>query len=245
MAGCDGRRQVLTQCISEVRRAIGDRDQRIIKTVPRRGYLIDVPIVRAESRRLEASQATTSDTETSSALPLPDKPSIAVLPFTNMSGDPEQEYFADGIVEDITTELSRFRDLFVIARNSSFQYKAKAIDVRQVGRELGVRYVLEGSVRRGGDSIRIAAQLIDARQAATFGPRRYDYDYAGIFAVQDRITESVVAAIEPEILVGEGRRAARKSRTISVHSIAPCAACGIPISLDRKIIGTPRPGYAA
>ena len=201
----------LTQCISEVRRAINDTDQRIIKTIPRRGYLIDVPVVSGGATAAEVSRVTISNAERASALPLPDKPSIAVLPFTNMSGDPDQEYFADGIVEDITTELSRFSDLFVIARNSSFQYKAKAIDVRQVGRELGVRYVLEGSVRRGGDSIRIAAQLIDALTGGHLWAEKYDYDYAGIFAVQDRITESVVAAIEPEILVGEGRRAARKS----------------------------------
>jgi adenylate cyclase len=145
------------------------------------------------------------------ALKLPDKPSIAVLPFTNLSGDKEQEYFSDGITEDIITELSRFSELFVIARNSSFQYKGQATDVRQVGRELGVRYVLEGSVRWFGDRIRVAAQLIDAESGGHLWAEKYDHDYADIFALQDRITESVVAAIEPEILVGESRRAARKS----------------------------------
>ena len=141
---------------------------------------------------------------------LPDKPSIAVLPFSNMSGDPEQEYFADGMVEEIITALSRIRWLFVIARNSSFTYKGQAIDVKQVGRELGVRYVLEGSVRKAGGRVRITAQLIDAQSGAHLWAERYDRGLADIFAVQDEITERVVAKIEPELYAAEHIRSQRK-----------------------------------
>jgi len=142
---------------------------------------------------------------------LPRKPSIVILPFVNMSGDPEQEYFADGISEDIITALSKSRWLFVIARNTSFTYKHKAVKIRQVGHELGVRYVLEGSVRRSGNRVRITAQLIEAAVDAHLWSERYDRDVADIFAVQDEITESVVGAIEPELLQVERQRAARKS----------------------------------
>jgi TolB-like protein/tetratricopeptide (TPR) repeat protein len=145
------------------------------------------------------------------ALVLPDKPSIAVLPFTNMGSDPEQEYFADGISEDIVTALSKWRWLFVIARNTSFVYKGKAIDIKQVGRELGVRYVLEGSVRRAGARVRITAQLIEAATGTHLWGERYDHDLADVFAVQDEITERVVGAIEPELLEVERHRAAHKN----------------------------------
>jgi adenylate cyclase len=145
------------------------------------------------------------------ALILPDKPSIAVLPFVNMSGDLDQEYFSDGITEDIITALSRYRWFFVIARNSTFVYKGRAVDVKQVARDLGVRYVLEGSVRKLGDRVRVTGQLIEADSGVHLWAERYDRDYADIFAIQDEITESVVGAIEPEMLAGEGRRAARKS----------------------------------
>ena len=120
-------------------------------------------------------------------LPLPDKPSIAVLPFANMSGDPEQEYFADGIVEEIITALSRIRWLFVIARNSSFTYKGQAIDVKQIGRELGVRYVLEGSVRKGGNRVRITAQLIEATTGAHVWADRFDGSIEDVFELQDKV----------------------------------------------------------
>ena len=141
---------------------------------------------------------------------LPDKPSIAVLPFTNMSGDPEQEYFADGIAEDIITALSRFPSLFVIARNSSFTYKGRAVDVKQVGRELGVRYVLEGSVRKAGNRIRVTAQLIEATTGTHVWADRYDRELADIFAVQDEITTAVTVAIAPAIADAELQRAMRK-----------------------------------
>ena len=141
---------------------------------------------------------------------LPDKPSVAVLPFTNMSADPDQEYFADGIAEDIITALSRFPSLFVIARNSSFTYKGRAVDVKQVGRELGVRYVLEGSLRKAGNRIRVTAQLIEATTGMHVWADRYDRDLADIFAVQDEITTAVTVAIAPAIADAELQRAMRK-----------------------------------
>jgi len=147
---------------------------------------------------------------TQAPLPLPAKPSIAVLPFQNMSGDPDQEVFADGMVEDITTALSKLRWFFVIARNSSFAYKGRAVDIKQVGRELGVRYVLEGSVRKGGNRLRITAQLVEAETGNHVWAERYDRDIGDIFTVQDEITERVVAAIEPELYAAEHIRSQRK-----------------------------------
>jgi adenylate cyclase len=143
-------------------------------------------------------------------LSLPDRPSIAVLPFQNMSGDPEQDYFADGMVDDIITGLSRIKWLFVIARNTTFTYKGKAVDVKQVGRELGVRYVLEGSVRKAGDRVRITGQLIDAATGAHVWAERYDRKADDIFALQDDITLSVVGAIEPSLRLAEIERVKRK-----------------------------------
>ena len=145
------------------------------------------------------SPATKPPTETAQPLALPDKPSIAVLPFENMSGDPEQEYFADGMVEDIITGLSRSKSLFVIARTSSFTYKGKAVDVKQVGRELGVRYVLEGSVRKVGNRVRITGQLIDAATGAHLWADRFDSQLEDIFDLQDRVTSSVIGAISPQL----------------------------------------------
>jgi len=146
-------------------------------------------------------------------LALPDKPSIAVLPFQNMSGDPEQEYFADGMVEDITTALSRFKTLFVIARNSSFTYKGRAVDIKQVGRELGVRYVVEGSVRRAAGILRITGQLIDATSGAHLWADRFEGKLDDVFALQDKITESVVSAITPTVHQVEIDLAARRRPT--------------------------------
>ena len=141
-------------------------------------------------------------------LPLPDKPSIAVLPFQNMSGDPEQEYFVDGMVEEIITALSRIRWLFVIARNSSFTYKGQAVDVKQVGRELGVRYVLEGSVRKGGGRVRITAQLIDATNGAHLWADRFDGSLEDVFDLQDKVASSVAGVIEPALQAAETARSA-------------------------------------
>ena len=156
----------LTSRITAVRHAIRDRaeDQRLIRTVARKGLRF-VGDVREEKSPTDVAEA---------GLLTPDSPSIAVLPFNNLSGDPEQDYFADGVVEEIITALSRFRQLFVIARNSSFTYKGRAIDVKRVGRELGVRYVLEGSVRRAANRVRITAQLIDAQTGAHLWADRFD-----------------------------------------------------------------------
>ena len=151
------------------------------------------------------------------ALALPDKPSIAVLPFQNMSGDPEQEYFADGMVEEIITALSRARWLFVIARNSSFTYKGRAVNVRQIGRELGVRYVLEGSVRKSGNRVRITGQLVDALTGAHLWANRFDGDLEDIFELQDHVTTSVVGIIAPKLEAVEIARAAQKP-TESLHA---------------------------
>jgi adenylate cyclase len=140
------------------------------------------------------------------ALPLPDKPSIAVLPFDNMSGDPEQEYFSDGITEDVITALSKIRWFFVIARNSTFTYKGRAVEVTQVARELGVRYVLEGSVRKAGNRVRITAQLIDAATGRHVWAERYDREIADIFALQDEMTQTIVGAVEPELSAAERER---------------------------------------
>src|SRR5712664_1443601 len=170
---------------------------------------IDEP-VRAFSVVAERAAVVTATANASIPLELPDKPSIAVLPFQNMSGDPEQEYFADGIVEDIITGLSRIKWLFVIARNSSFFHKGKPIDVKQVGRELGVRYLLEGSVRKIANRVRITSQLIDATNAAHVWAERYDRALDDIFALQDELTISVIGAIEPTLRRAEIERAKRK-----------------------------------
>ncbi|MEH2558957.1 TolB-like protein/class 3 adenylate cyclase [Bradyrhizobium algeriense] len=148
--------------------------------------------------------------ETALPLALPDKPSIAVLPFTNMSGDPEQDYFADGMVDDIITALSRFKALFVIARNSSFTYKGRAVDVKQIGRKLGVRYVLEGSVRKAANRVRITGQLVDAATGAHLWADRFDGGLGDVFDLQDQVTESVVGAIAPALEKAEIERAKRK-----------------------------------
>jgi adenylate cyclase len=144
------------------------------------------------------------------SLPLPDKPSIAVLPFTNMSGDPEQEYFSDGIADEIITELSRSRSLFVIARNSSFTYRGRAVPTKEIAHELGVRYVLEGSVRRSGGRVRVIAQLIDAETGNHIWAERYDREVGEVFAVQDEITAAAIAAILPVVTDAEQRRALRR-----------------------------------
>ena len=199
----------LTTRINAARKAIGDtgEEQRLIRTVPRKGFRF-VGVVTCEAENVKDVRGSTATTP--KPLPLPDKPSIAVLPFDNMSGDREQEYFADGMVEEIITALSRFRQLFVIARNSTFTYKGRAVDVKQVGRELGVRYVLEGSVRRSDNRVRIAAQLIDATTATHLWADRFDSAIENIFDLQDRLTASVVGAVAPQLQQAEIDRAKRK-----------------------------------
>ncbi|MHC4611210.1 MAG: adenylate/guanylate cyclase domain-containing protein, partial [Planctomycetota bacterium] len=170
---------------------------------------IDRP-VRVWRWTTDASVTTGGLATADKQLSLPDKPSIAVLSFVNMSGDPEQEFFSDGMAEEIITALSRYRWFFVIARNSSFTYKGRAVDVTQVGQELGVRYVLEGSVRKAGNRVRVTAQLIDATTGNHIWAERYDRELDDIFALQDEITETIVAAVEPELGVVERERARRK-----------------------------------
>jgi TolB-like protein len=202
-----------TSRINAARTAVGDsgRDQRLIRTIPRKGLRFVGTVNEPSSSIRPAERLTEKSLERSPlALPLPDRPAIAVLPFNNMSGEPEQEYFSDGISEDIITALSKLRWFFVIARNSSFTYKGKTVHMKQVAEELGVRYVLEGSVRKSGERVRITAQLNDVSTGSHIWAERYDRDLADVFAVQDQITEAIVAAIEPQIYVAENFRARRK-----------------------------------
>ena len=162
---------------------------------------------------------------TAQQLPLPEKPSIAVLPFQNMSADTEQDYFADEIVDDIVTGLSRIKWLFVIARNSSFVYKGKAADARQVGRQLGVRYLLEGSVRKAGSRLRITAQLVEAQTGAHLWADKFDGAIEDVFDLQDQITDRVVGIIEPSLRHSEIERSRRKRPEVSTPTISFCARC--------------------
>ena len=202
----------LTTCINAARSAIADtgEKQRLIKTLPRKGIRF-VGAVREEPRLVEAELADSPVDPQRPSLSLPDKPSIAVLPFTNMSDDSNQDYFADGITEDLTTALSQFRWLFVIARNSSFAFKGQAIDAKQIASKLGVRYLLEGSVRKAADRVRITGQLIDAATGAHLWANRFDGALEDIFDLQDQVTASVVGAIAPKLEQAEIDRAKRKS----------------------------------
>jgi adenylate cyclase len=195
--------------IATLRRIIdqGRCEGSLIQTIPGHGYRFTAEVTRVDTEE----RADSASVEVNGAPLLPDKPSIAVLPFTHMSGDPEQEFFADGITEDVITALSRYPSLFVIARNSCFTYKGRAVDVKQVGRELGVRYVLEGSLRKAGNRIRVTAQLVEAESNKHVWAERYDRDLANIFAVQDEITEAATIAIAPAIAEAELQRALRKS----------------------------------
>ena len=200
----------LTTRLNAARGAIGDsgEQQRLIKTLPRKGFRF-VGDVR-EEQRADTAIARDPSEPPQPFLTLPDRPSIAVLPFSNLSSDPEQDYFADGIVEDIITALSHFKALFVVARNSSFSYRGRAIDVKQVGRELGVRYVLEGSVRKVANRVRITGQLVDTATGAHLWANRIDGGLDDIFGLQDQVTESVVGAIAPMVEKAEIERAKRK-----------------------------------
>ena len=206
----------LTSHINAVRKAIGDsgEEQRLIRTIARKGFrfVADVTETRSPDEPISPVSGTSARDEPS-APTLPDKPSVAVLPFQNMSGDAEQEYFADGVVEDIITALSRIRWLFVIARNSSFTYKGRAVDVKQVGRELGVGYVLEGSVRKAMNRVRITGQLIDATTGAHLWAERFEGTLDDIFELQDQIAASVVGAMAPQLERAEIERAQRMSTT--------------------------------
>jgi TolB-like protein/Tfp pilus assembly protein PilF len=206
----------LTSHINAARRAIGDsgQEQRLIRTIARKGFRfvgdvgVGQPSVGFSSQNADLARW---DEASSHALALPDRPSIAALPFLNLSGDPEQEYFADGVVEDIISALSRIRWLFVVARNSSFTYKGRAVDVKQVGRELGVRYVLEGSVRKAANRVRITGQLVDATSGGQIWAERFEGTLDDLFKLQDELTENVVGAIAPQLERAEIERAKRKS----------------------------------
>ena len=195
----------LTQCIADIRHALRDKDRRIVRTVPRRGYSFVAAVTPADPPH-GGVDAPTFDIERT----LPDRASIAVLPFINFSGEPGQEYLCDGISEDIITELSRFRELFVIARNSSFKYKGKPTDIREIGRELGVRYVLEGSVQQSGNRIRVTAQLIDAASGAHRWAERYDRELEDVFAVQDEVTWAIVSTLAAHVTQAERERTRTK-----------------------------------
>jgi TolB-like protein len=208
----------LTSHINFARKAVGDtgEEQNLIRTVARKGFRFVGAVKEERASRDRAPATRTFEAASEQAakpnpeLALPDKPSIAVLPFQNMSGDPEQDYFADGVVEDIIAALSRMRWLFVIARNSSFTYKGRAVDVKQVGRDLGVRYVLEGSMRKVGNRVRIAGQLIDSSTSTNLWADRFEGALEDIFDLQDQVTASVVGAIAPRLEQAEMERAKRK-----------------------------------
>ena len=201
----------LTTRLNVARTVIGDsgEEQRLIKTLPRKGFRFVGPVREAQGPA-GAALADNPVEPPKLALTLPDKPSIAILPFTNLSSDPEQEYFADGMVEDIITALSRFKSLFVIARNSSFTYRGSAVDVKQVGRELGVRYVLEGSVQKAADRVRITGQLVDASTGVQIWADHFDDALEDIFDLQDRVAARVVGEIAPRLSLVEIERAHRK-----------------------------------
>jgi TolB-like protein/class 3 adenylate cyclase/Flp pilus assembly protein TadD len=207
-----------------------DRGEQQVKNIARPVRIFDVKLAGEIMTLTSFSGVTT-------ALPLPDKPSIAVLPFQNMSGDPEQEYFADGMVEEIITALSRIRWLFVIARNSSFIYKGKSVGVKQVGRELGVRYVLEGSVRKGGNRVRITAQLIEAETGAHLWADRFDGSLEDVFDLQDKVAIEVAGVIEPALQAAEVRRsAARPTNDLTAYDLYLRAlATFYPITKERLL----------
>jgi TolB-like protein len=197
----------LTSHVNAVRKAVGDsgEEQRLVRTIARKGYRFV-----GDVREGPASEMTEVAKPDEPDLAIPDRPSIGVLPFLNLSGDPAQDYFVDGVVDDIISALSRMRWLFVIARNSSFTYKGRAVDVKQVGRELGVRYVLEGSVRKAASRVRITGQLIDANAGATLWSERFESAIDDLFELQDQMATSVVGALAPHLEQAEIERAHHK-----------------------------------
>ena len=203
----------LTSRINATRTAVGDngKDQKLIRTVARKGFASSESCTRRRpASSWRGSPIRPDQARRCSLLALSDRPAIAVLPFTNMSDDPEQDYFSDGISEDIITALSKLRWFLVMSRNSSFVYKGKAVHIKQVAEELGVGYVVEGSVRRSGEQVRITAQLNDVTTGSHIWAEHYDRNLTDVFAVQDDITESIVAAIEPQLYAAESFRARRK-----------------------------------
>ncbi len=216
----------LVQCVTEIRKALGDDRHAIIKTVPKRGYVFEPGAKEETSPAAKSWSAVAAATAVALAIvgvllwlnrpqqELMQRPSIAILPFENLSDDPQQAFFADGIAEDLLTDISRLSGVFVIARNSSFAYRGKATDARQVARELGVRYVLDGSVRRAGDQVRINVQLVDGTTGSQQWAERYDGVYADIFALQDRVTKAVVEALTVQLTGSEQTALGRRDTTV-------------------------------
>lgn len=203
----------ITQCVREIRRALGDEEQRLLRTLPRRGFIFTAAVSRDEA-------TTTVMVEFGAPAVPAGPPMLVVLPFANMTGDPEQEYFADGITEDLTAELSRLRWFAVIARSSAYTYKGRTVDVRQVGRELGVGYVLEGSIRKAGGRVRISARLCEVEAGRQVWSERFDGELADVFDLQDRVTEAVVGAIEPSLRRAEVERVrARPTESLSAYDL--------------------------
>ncbi|CDX49100.1 Adenylate cyclase [Mesorhizobium plurifarium] len=240
----------LTVQIAALRRTLADTANVTdwIETLPRRGYRYVGPAVATNVPDIPAF------TRAESSPSLPERPSVAVLPFSNLSGDPQQEYFADGMVDDIITGLARIKWLFVIARNSTFSYKGRAVDVKQVGRELGVRYVLEGSVRKAGGSVRVTTQMIDASTGVHVWAERYDRSSDDIFALQDEIALAVVGAIAPSLRKAEIERVRRKRPdSLDAYDLVlqaqPDVDSGMPEQVTRALALLERsialePGYA-
>jgi TolB-like protein len=205
----------LTSHINAVRKAIGDtgEQQRLVRTIARKGYRFV-----GDVRESAASVRANAPKPDGAILPVPDRPSIAVLPFLNLSGEPDQDYFVDGVVDDIISALSRMRWLFVIARNSSFTYKGRAVDVKQVGRELGVRYILEGSLRKAANRVRITGQLVDATAGTSLWSERFESTLDDLFELQDQMTTSVVGAVAPHLERAEIERARHKpTESLDAH----------------------------
>jgi TolB-like protein/tetratricopeptide (TPR) repeat protein len=226
----------LTTRLNVARSVVGDsgEEQRFIKTLQRKGFRFVGTVVEVQGQGSIAFPDDRGEPLKSTPA-LPDKPSIAVLPFQNMSGDPDQDYFADGMVDEITTALSRFKFLFVISRNSSFAYKGKTVDIKQVGRALGVRYVLEGSVRKVAGKVRIIGRLIDAATGIHLWADRFEGDLTDIFALQDRMTESVVSAVAPKMFQIEIGLAARRPNDLSAYDLCLRA---VPHLNSRSLEGT-------
>lgn len=188
--------------VRDIRRVLGDREQRVLQTIARRGYVLTSEVTALAIHNAQGVASNSSQPQ--------DKPSIAVLPFTNLNGDAEQDYFGDGLADDVITELSRSHSLLVIARNSSFTFRSRTVDMKQVSRELGVRYVLEGSVRRDAKRVRVNTQLIDASTGSHIWAERYDRALEDVFAVQDEMTLAVAVAVLPAISRAEQKRILRK-----------------------------------
>lgn len=210
----------VTQCVAEVRRALGQDASRLLRTVQRRGYLFEAEVSHEEARSqaapeqesgsIASAEARGATTAGRTRLAVLDRPSLVVLPFRNMGGNPEQEYFADGMTEELTTALSQARWFPVVARNSAFAYKGRAVDVREVGRELGVQYVLEGGVRSAGGCVRITAQLIETGTGRHVWTDRFDGTLDDVFGLQDRVAETVAGMVEPSLRVAELARSRAK-----------------------------------